>query len=123
VNWDAIGAIGEIAGAVAVIVTLGYVAIDELFRFTLLIRHYANHVYKLFRLYERGVYPESEWRNTLAEAVQLFATPGMAEFRATNRFYADLWAAMEGIAPEDFSSFEFARRSPIADPLERTTGS
>jgi hypothetical protein len=103
-NWDAIGAIGEVIGAVAVFVTLAYLAVqirqnthsvstsiyesamsgfndvnrlicenaelssifrrgnpdptsldeEELFRFSLLTRNYSNHIYKLFRLYERG---------------------------------------------------------------------
>ena len=109
-NWDAIGAVGEIIGALAVIATLGYLAVQirenarstttsiyesamdgyielnrsmleadigavyfkslkdpeslsefEQFRFNNLHRMWLAHVYKLFRLYERGVLPKDEW--------------------------------------------------------------
>jgi hypothetical protein len=161
VNWEAVGAVGEIVGALAVIATLGYVAAqirqnthsvttavyesamagfnehirfvasdaelssilrrgsiapaslddEELFRFTFVIRHYVNHVYKLFRLYEQGVFPKGEWRNVAGEAVQLFSMPGLAEFKDKNEYYADLWTAMDDIEAADFSSFNFIRES------------
>lgn len=156
-NWDAIGAIGEVLGAVAVFVTLAYLAVqirqnthsvstsiyesamsgfnelnrficdnaelssifrrgnpdptsldeEELFRFNLITRNYTNHVYKLFRLYERGAFPENEWKNVVLEAVQLFSLPGMARFKETNRYFADLWKEMDRYKLEEFSSFEF----------------
>jgi len=108
VNWEAVGAIAEILGAIAVIATLGYLAIQirentrsttasiyqsamdgcvelnrtlsevdvgelyfkattnleslsevELYRAMNLHRMWLAHVYKLFRLYERGVLPKS----------------------------------------------------------------
>ncbi len=144
-NWDAIGAIGEILGAIAVLITLAYLAIqirqntqsvatsvyesamsgfnevnryisvnaelssivrrgsvdpsslneEERFRFNFVLRNYANHVYKLLRLYQQGVFPEHEWRNTVLEAVQLFAMPGFVDFKANNRYFSDLWVEME----------------------------
>ena len=160
-NWEAVGAVGEIVGALAVVATLGYVAVQirqnthsmttavyesamagfnehirfvasdaelssilrrgsitpaslddaELFRFTFVIRHYVNHVYKLFRLYERGVFPKSEWQNAAAEAVQLFSMPGLADFKAKNLYYADLWTVLDDIDAADFSSFDFTRET------------
>ena len=156
-NWDAIGAVGEILGAVAVLITLAYLAVqirqntrsittsvyesamsgfnevnryvgasadlssifrrgsvdpsslneEELFRFNFVVRNYANHIYKLFRLYEQGAFPEHEWNNAVLEAVQLFEMPGMAAFKKTNRYFSDLWREMGRHAPEDFSSFDF----------------
>jgi hypothetical protein len=70
-----------------------------------------NHVYKLFRLYEQGVFLKGEWRNVSGEAVQLFSMPGWAEFKDRNQYYADLWTAMDDIEAADFSSFDFIRES------------
>ena len=80
---------------------------EELFRFNFITRNYTNHVYKLFRLYERGAFPENEWKNVVLEAVQLFSLPGMARFKETNRYFADLWKEMDRYKLEEFSSFEF----------------
>ena len=157
-NWEAVGAVGEIVGALAVVATLGYVAVQirqnthsmtttvyesamagfiehirfvasdaelssilrrgsttpasldeaELFRFTF-IRHSVNHVYKLFRLYERGVFPKREWQNAAAEAVRMLSMPGLADFEAKNLYYADLWTVLDDIDAADFSSFDFTR--------------
>jgi hypothetical protein len=156
-NWDAIGAIGEVTGAVAVFVTLAYLAVqirqnthsvstsiyesamsgfndvnrlicenaelssifrrgspdptsldeEELFRFNFITRNYTNHIYKLFRLYERGAFPENEWKNVVLEACQLFSLPGMARFKENNRYFADLWKEMDRHKLEEFSSFDF----------------
>ena len=160
-NWNAIGAIGEVLGAVAVFITLAYLAIqirqntrsvstsvyesamsgfnevmrdistngelasivrrggldptslseEELFRFTFAVRCYANHVYKLFRLRQRGALPELEWRNVAVEAVQVFSMPGYADFRAKNHFYAQLWEEMKRFREESISSFHFGPES------------
>ena len=164
VNWDAIGAIGQILEAIAVLTTLAYLAIqirqntqsvatsvfesamsglnqhirwvsgdaelssivrrgfvdhgslneEERFRFNFVLRSYTNQIYKLFRLYEQGVFPEYEWRNTILEAVQLFAMPAFLDFKAGNRYYSDLWAEIERFEAEDFSSFDFASKSADA---------
>ena len=84
---------------------------EELTRFNFTTRHYVNHVYKLFRLYEQGVFPKDEWRNAAGEAVQLFSMPGLAEFKDKNRYYADLWTAMDDIEAADVSSFDWVRES------------
>ena len=155
-NWDAIGAIGEVLGAVAVVVTLAYLALqmrqntkalttsmyesamggfneviafhnsdpttsslarrgwldpsglseDEAFRFNMLVRYMANHMYKLFRLYEVGAFPADEWERTAREAAQVFSLPGGLDFRAKNLYYEDLWSELarhEGKGISDFS--------------------
>jgi len=157
VNWDAIGAIGEIIGAVTVVVTLFYLSLqirqntkaqsistfesamsgfnevlrysfgdterasvfrrgitdpdsldeDENILFNSMIRHYTNHIYKLFRLYERGVFPESEWINTVAETKQIFENNGLTRFRAENSYYSDLWAEMDRRDTTRISSFGY----------------
>jgi hypothetical protein len=144
-NWDAIGAMGQVLGSIAVFVTLAYLAVQtrqntqavttsifeaamegfnewnrlvcgsnelcalllraleaseelsslEYTRLNHLTRAYANQQYKLFGLYERGVFPEEEWRNCSAEAVQLFSTiPHFVSFKAKNHFYDDMWAEL-----------------------------
>ena len=125
-NWEAIGAIGEIFGGLSVLITIIYLARqikqnsraqniatyeaamdgynrcqafvspdvesasiwrrgaaeptalneDEQVRFEMMVRNYANQVYKLLRLYEHGVFPKSEWNRAVDEAKQLFQTPG-----------------------------------------------
>ncbi len=157
VNWNAIGAIGEIVGAAAVVLSLLYLAIqmrqntkaqaiatfesamsgfneairfsfgdiersstfrrgtvdpdslneDESVLFNAMIRHYSNHIYKLFRLYERGVFPESEWINAVTEAKQLFESDGLARFKTANNYYADLWKEMDRRNTSQISNFDF----------------
>ena len=80
---------------------------EELFRFNLITRNYTNHIYKLYRLYEQGAFPEREWKNVVLEAIQLFEMPGMAPFKENNRYFADLWEEMGRHKPETFSSFDF----------------
>jgi hypothetical protein len=153
-NWEAIATISELIGTIAVVATLGYVAIqirqntqsvatsvyesamagynelnrdlttngdlasiarrggndpssldiDERFRFDFSVRCYANHIYKLLRLYERGALPPHEWRNIVREAAQVFSYPGFSEFKRGNHFFADLWARLEQVDPEEFQS-------------------
>jgi hypothetical protein len=80
---------------------------DENILFNSIIRHYTNHVYKLFRLYESGVFPESEWINTVTESNQLFENNGLIRFRAENSYYSDLWAEMDRRDTTKISSFGF----------------
>ena len=114
INWDAIGALAELAGAISVLGKPIYLAkqikdnskllstsiyetamegynninkwsigdpdlaqltrrwltnddtemdSSEKFRLDMIQRVYANHIYKLFRLYEDGVLHEKEWQN------------------------------------------------------------
>lgn len=70
---------------------------EEAFRYQFVNRNYTNHMYKLLRLYERGIYPRAEWEGSLAEAAQLFALPGLASFRKENHFYQDLWQAIDQV--------------------------
>ena len=153
-NWDAIGAIGQMLGSIAVFVTLGFLVVQlrqntqalttsifeaaiegynefnrfvwgsnalsalvqralespealsslEYTRMNAVIRAYANHVYKLLRLYERGVLPEKEWRNCTGEAVQFFSTvPFFVSFKSKNHFYDDLWAELDQYEVTEFT--------------------
>jgi len=146
VNWEAIGAIAEILGAIAVIATLGYLAIQirentrsttasiyqsamdgyvelnrtlsevdvgelyfkattnleslsevELYRAMNLHRMWLAHVYKLFRLYERGVLPAEEWKTTVMDAVRLSGEQDKlhTQFRGENPFFNDLYAEID----------------------------
>jgi hypothetical protein len=145
-NWEAISAIGEAFGGLAILITLVYLAQqlrqntrsqsiatyesamsgfndilafmasdlesisiwrrgcteprslneDEAGLFDAMVRAYCNHLYKLFRLYEKGVLPESEWVNVVSEAKQLFQMRGLADFKLSNNyFFADLWTDMD----------------------------
>lgn len=154
-NWEAIGAIGDIFGGLAVLVTLIYLAQqikqstrsqsiatyeaamsgyndvqcfvagdiesasiwrrgsvdtsalneDEAVRFEMMVRNFANHIYKLLRLYQQGVFPESEWIKSIDEAKQLFQTPGFAEFKQRNNYFADLWSEMDSRVLNPVSTF------------------
>ena len=153
-NWEVIATISELIGTIAVVATLGYVAIqirqntqsvatsvyesamagynelnrdltthgdlasiarrggndpstldiDERFRFDFSVRCYANHIYKLLRLYQRGALPAHEWKNVAREAAQVFSYPGFSQFKKGNRFFTDLWTELEKVAPEEFQA-------------------
>ena len=144
-NWEAIGAVGEILGAVTVVATIFYLSLqirqntrsqsiaifesamsgyneidyfifgdverasiirranvdfdslneDEIVVWNGMTRVYSNQLYKLFRLYEQGVFPESEWINTVSEAKQIFEVEVYTRFKETNHYYADLWKEMD----------------------------
>lgn len=154
-NWEAISAIGEIAGGLAVFITLIYLAQqikqntksqsiatyesamsgfnkmhdfvaydvesasiwrrgisdpsslnqDEAVRFEFMARNYANHLYKLFRLYENNTLPKSEWLNSITEAKQLFQEPGFSDFKKNNNYFADLWIEMDSRTFSSISTF------------------
>ena len=79
---------------------------EEAFRFNMLARYFANHIYKLFRLYQAGAFPEAEWRRAAIEGMQIFSTPGGRKFRESNHYYHELWVELgkfEGEAQSDFS--------------------
>ena len=159
-NWNAIGAIADALGALAVVLTLGalwhqmkqntralttstyesamggfnevirflhgeaetsalvrrgfvepaHLNDDEAFRFDFLLRFYVNHIYKLFRLYERGVFPPAEWSRVAAECAQLLAYSGGLQFRRGNDFYGDLWSELDRHGSTKTSDFLFERR-------------
>jgi len=145
-DWDAIGAIGEILGALAVVATLGYLAVQirqntrstttsiyesamngyvelnrtaseadisaivfkahtdpeslselELFQYRAFHRMWFAHVYKLFRLYERGVLPEDEWETTLRDVDSWISqVPQLhMDFREENPFFSDLYVEID----------------------------
>ena len=156
-NWEAIGAIGEVLGAAVVVATLFYLSVqlrqntkaqtiatfesamagfndvnyfvfgdkeragilltgfrnpeelDEVDHaiFVGMVRSYSNHVYKLFRLYERGVFPEHEWVKAATEYKQAISTVGGERFRVGNRYFDDLWAALDDIEDGEFTDFGF----------------
>jgi len=68
---------------------------DEIVVWTASTRVYPYHLYKLFRLYEQGVFPESEWINVVSEAKQIFENEAFTCFKATNHYFADLWKEMD----------------------------
>lgn len=79
---------------------------DEAFRFNMLVRYFANHFYKLFRLYQAGAFPRAEWRLSAIEGAQVFSTPGGRKFRESNHYYREMWnefAKFESEALSDFS--------------------
>ena len=70
-------------------------SVEETYRFSMLVRYYSNHVYKLFRLYEGGVFPAHEWKRTAREAAQFFyLLPAGVAFREKNEYYEDLWSEL-----------------------------
>ncbi len=85
---------------------LSQLDVEERYRFNYVIWHFANHVYKLFRLYERGAYPESEWEGAALEAKQIFSSPGLADFLENNHRYADLKAHLEQYPARDFTKID-----------------
>lgn len=72
-----------------------------------IVRCYSNHVYKLFRLYERGVFPKYEWLNAAKEYKQFMATSGGQQFREANHYFDDLWVALDALEEAQFSDFGF----------------
>ena len=78
---------------------------DEAVRFEMMVRNYANQVYKLFRLYEHGALPEAEWTNTITESKQLFQSPGFAAFKQNNNYFSDLWVQMDARELKPISTF------------------
>ena len=157
-NWDAIGALAELAGAVSVLGTLIYLAkqikdnskllstsiyetamegynninkwsigdpdlaqltrrwltnddtemdSSEKFRLDMIQRVYANHIYKLFRLYEEGVLHEKEWQNAGLEAKQAWESSRVGrDFMRDNHFFDDLWKAFEELGDKKMSRFD-----------------
>ena len=157
-NWDAIGALAELAGAVSVLGTLIYLAkqikdnskllstsiyetamegynninkwsigdpdlaqltrrwltnddtemdSSEKFRLDMIQRVYANHIYKLFRLYEDGVLHEKEWQNAGLEAKQAWESSRVGrDFMRDNHFFDDLWKAFEELGDKKMSRFD-----------------
>jgi hypothetical protein len=79
---------------------------EERFRLNFVHRCYANHVYKLFRLYENGAFPEREWHNVAIEAAQVFGIPGVSEFKENNRYFGDLWKELDRFEVQSFSNFQ-----------------
>ena len=157
-NWDAIGALAELAGAVSVLGTLIYLAkqikdnskllstsiyetamegynninkwsigdpdlaqltrrwltnddtemdSSEKFRLDMIQRVYANHIYKLFRLYEDGVLHEKEWQNAGLEAKQAWESSRVGrDFMRDNHFFDDLWKAFDELGDKKMSRFD-----------------
>ena len=158
-NWEAIGAIGEILSAITVIASIFYLSIqirqntrgqsiaifesamsgynevnrffwgdlerasisrraivdfdslneDEIVLWTASARVYSNHLYKLFRLYELGVLPESEWINVVSETKQAFDFEAGARFKKANLYFADLWKEMDRRELVQFSDYGFRK--------------
>ena len=155
-NWEAIGAVGEIIGAVAVFATLVYLALqirqntamtntsiyesamggfidlnqivlfnphvaqaymkglsdpdslteEESFYCNMMLRAYMNHVYKLFRLFERGAFPAKEWEIAAAEASQLLLGNEMGKrFARDNRYFDDVVSEIRKFESSAFTAF------------------
>ena len=157
-NWDAIGALAELAGAISVLGTLIYLAkqikdnskllstsiyetamegynninkwsigdpdlaqltrrwltdddtemdSSEKFRLDMIQRVYANHIYKLFRLYEDGVLHEKEWQNAGLEAKQAWESSQVGrDFMRDNHFFDDLSKAFKELGDKKISRFD-----------------
>ncbi len=134
-EWQAIGAIGEILGAIAVLATLIYLAaqikqntasvvtatyesmmsgitdinlvvagnpevasimvrgafdpdsldLEERFRYSQVMRCYANQGLKQLRLHEGGALGTRDWEILARELAQVFASPGGKRFRSYDR--------------------------------------
>lgn len=160
-NWDAIGAMGEILGALAVLVTLIYLAVQirqntsavatatyestmtgfndinvvvagnpalasildrgcqspdaltagEVVQFNFLLRCYSNQWWKLFKLYERGSLPETEWAVFAREAAPFLDQPGCKPFCEQNALFAGLYADLEKYRDGVISDFGFGERA------------
>ena len=159
-NWEAIGAIGEILGALAVFITLAYLATqirqntalmttsvyesamggfnelnktvlsspellsiqrrgfaepsslsaEELHAFNFILRIHLNHVYKLFRLYQRGVFPEAEWRLAATETNEVLLGSELGRiFVANNRYFDDLYEELPKYKTDGFTSFDMGQ--------------
>ena len=155
-NWEMVGAIGEVSGALAVLATLAYLAVqirqsnkltttsiyesamdgyirlnqlvvndaevasifrrglsdisllneEENFRYNMMFRAFLNHIYKLFRLYEQGVFSVQEWSNSATEAAQFLRTDGGRLFRQQNQYFSDLYNELDRYEEVEFSTFE-----------------
>ena len=144
-NWDAIGAIGEILGAIAVLGTLIYLAAqirqntasvttatyesmmsgitdinlvivgnpevasilnrgardphslddEEAYRYTTLMRCWANQWLKQLRLFEGGAIGVRDWEKLAQEAAQALSSRGGKMFRARNHVFDDLYVEID----------------------------
>ena len=160
-NWDAIGAVGELLGASAVLVTLIYLAVqirqntsavatatyestmtgfndinivvagnpalasvldrgcqnpdslnsEEIVQFNFLLRCYTNQWWKLFKLYERGSLPASEWSIFAKEAAQFLEQPGCKPFCEQNALFADLYTELDKYKGGVISDFGFGGKA------------
>ena len=160
-NWDAIGAVGELLGASAVLVTLIYLAVqirqntsavatatyestmtgfndinivvagnpalasvldrgcqnpdslnsEEIVQFNFLLRCYTNQWWKLFKLYERGSLPASEWSIFAKEAAQFLEQPGCKPFCDQNALFADLYIELDKYKGGVISDFGFGGKA------------
>ncbi len=161
VNWEAIGAIGETLGAIAVLVTLMYLAAqigqntksvttatydsvmsaitqtnvtvasnpdlasillrgsldpdsldtEEAFRYSSIMRSYANQWLKQLRLYEQGALSARDWERLAQEAAQALATPGGKVFRAGNHVFEDVYTEIDKYDSREISDFALGRRA------------
>ena len=160
-NWDAIGAVGELLGASAVLVTLIYLAVqirqntsavatatyestmtgfndinivvagnpalasvldrgcqnpdslnsEEIVQFNFLLRCYTNQWWKLFKLYERGSLPASEWSIFAKEAAQFLEQPGCKPFCDQNALFANLYTELDKYKGGVISDFGFGGKA------------
>jgi hypothetical protein len=86
-NWDAIGAVGELLGSV---LDRGcqnpdLLTAEEVVQFNFLLRSYLNQWWKLFKLYERGSLPEAEWDIFAREAAQSRTLASASRINLTDR--------------------------------------
>ena len=80
---------------------------SEKFRLDMIQRVYANHIYKLFRLYEDGVLHEKEWQNAGLEAKQAWESSQVGrDFMRDNHFFDDLWKSFEELGDKKMSRFD-----------------
>ncbi len=79
---------------------------EESFRLNILLRVYMNQNFKLFRLYEEGVFPEKDWILRAGETKQIIEnTEHGREFVKNNLIFIDMWKNLEKIEIQETSKF------------------
>ena len=84
---------------------------EEAYRYTFLMRCWANQWLKQLRLYEQGTLAERDWEKLAQEAAQALATPGGKMFRDGNHVFEDLYVEIDKYERIQISDFRFDRRN------------
>ena len=84
---------------------------EEVVQFNFLLRCYTNQWWKLFKLYERGSLPASEWSIFAKEAAQFLEQPGCKPFCDQNALFADLYTELDKYKGGVISDFGFGGKA------------
>jgi len=154
-NWEALGAVAELMGAIGVLITLVYLAQqirhnsasvdsatedglasgfndinvqvgsdpaltkimitgleepeklseEENMQFTLLWRCYMNQYYRLYVLYDKGVFSKERWNEYAKEAAHATSLPGGKAWREANPGMPEFWEELEKHRGDDVLGF------------------